>query len=101
MVAGTNAKNLGAWNRSKVTSNVIGKCITSSSKGLIEIRKGKDRTVQFIHESVNDFLLRNQKLRALDPVLELNVIGTNHDCLRACCMSYLMMSELAGGVTSE
>ncbi|CAM5999841.1 unnamed protein product, partial [Sphagnum balticum] len=95
MISGTNPKNVGAWDRSKVTSDVIQKRITHSSKGLIEIRKGgEDRTVQFIHESVNDFLLRNQRLQSLDHALELNAIGTSHDRLRACCMTYLMMSEL-------
>ena len=59
MMAVTNRQNLGLWNQSKVTSEDIRRRITSSSKGLIKIRKGQDRTVQFIHESVNDFLLRN------------------------------------------
>ena len=94
MMAGTNAQNLGAWNRSKVTSEDIRRRITSSSKGLIEIRKGEEMTVQFIHESVTDFLLRNRRLQTLDPALEVNAIGISHDRLRACCMSYIMMSEL-------
>lgn len=94
MVAGTNAQNLGAWDQSKITSEDIRRRITSSSKGLIEIRKGEDKTVQFIHETVNDFLLRNGRLQTLDPTLRLNPIGASHDCLKACCISYLMMSEL-------
>ncbi|KAL5331257.1 hypothetical protein ACEPPN_000786 [Leptodophora sp. 'Broadleaf-Isolate-01'] len=89
--ANLNAQNLGAWDRSKITSEVIQRRITSSSKGLIEIR---DKIVQFIHDSVKDFLLRNRRLQTLDPALELNAIGTSHDCLKACCISYLMMEEL-------
>ncbi|KAH8704305.1 hypothetical protein GQ44DRAFT_778212 [Phaeosphaeriaceae sp. PMI808] len=99
MVARTNPKELKAWNQSEITREDIQRRITSSSKGLIEIRKGKDRTVQFIHESVNDFLLRNGRLQTLDPALDSNPIGRSHDCLRACCMSYLRMGELL--VTSE
>ncbi|KAF8856734.1 hypothetical protein BDZ45DRAFT_691579 [Acephala macrosclerotiorum] len=50
--------------------------------------------MQFIHESVNDFLLRNRRLQTLDPELESDAIGTSHDRLRACCLSYLMIKEL-------
>jgi ankyrin repeat protein len=94
MMAGTDTRKLGAWNRSKITSDAIRRRITNSSKGLIEIRKGEEETVQFIHESVNDFLLRNKRLETLDSGLESNAIGASHDRLRACCMSYLMIKEL-------
>ncbi|KAH9882278.1 hypothetical protein J1614_000514 [Plenodomus biglobosus] len=89
MRAGTHPGNLGAWDRSKITSEDIQHRITSSSRGLIETRKGEDRTVQFIHESVNDFLLRNKRLQTLDSALQSSPMGMSHDCLRACCMSYL------------
>ena len=94
IIAGTDTQRLEAWNRSKITSDVIRRFITDSSKGLIEIRKESEETVQFIHESVNDFLLRNKRLETLDPALESNPIGTSHDQLRACCMSYIMVKEL-------
>ena len=94
MVAGTNAANLGAWDPAKMTSKDIRRRIISSSRGLIEVRKGSTETVQFIHESVNDFLLRNQRLQKLDLALESNPIGTSHDRLKACCMSYIMMEAL-------
>jgi hypothetical protein len=92
MVAGTNAQHLGAWDQSRITSEDIQRRITNSSKGLIEIRKDEEKTVQLIHETVNDFLLRNRRPQTLDAVPELNAIGTSHDRLRACCMSYLMMN---------
>jgi ankyrin repeat protein len=94
MIAGTNADNLKAWDSSKVTEDDIRRRITSSSRGLIEVRKGSQDTVQFIHESVNDFLLRNQRLENLDPSLNSNPIGISHDHLRACCLSYILMDGL-------
>ena len=94
VLAGMEGDELGAWNQSTETSERIKRFITKKSKGLIEIRKGREETVQFIHESVHDFLLRNKRLQTLDPALESNAIGTSHDCLRACCLSYLIIKEL-------
>ena len=94
VLAGTEAEGLGAWNRSNDTPEMIKRFITSISKDLIEVRKGKEETVQFIHESVNDFLLRNKRLQTLDPSLEQQAIGGSHDRLMACCMSYIMIKEL-------
>ncbi|KAH7008773.1 Pfs, NACHT and ankyrin domain protein [Ilyonectria destructans] len=37
-------------------------CVISSSKGLAEITKSKQPTVQFIHESVRDFLVKDKGL---------------------------------------
>jgi hypothetical protein len=47
--------------------------------------------VQFIHKSVNEFLLRNQRLQRLDAALESNPASASHNRLKACCMSYVMM----------
>jgi ankyrin repeat protein len=95
MIAGTNPENLKAWNQSKITADIIRRRIITSSRGLIETRKVHREIVQFIHESVNDFLLRNRRLETLDPTIKLDAIGASHDCLSTCCMSYLMMSELS------
>ncbi|KAI9726411.1 MAG: hypothetical protein M1834_009039 [Cirrosporium novae-zelandiae] len=75
-IAGTDTQKLGAWKRSKITSDDIRRRITCSSKGLIEIRKGQVETVQFIYESVNDFLIRNRRLEMLDPKLQSNDAAT-------------------------
>ena len=94
VLAGTGTEVLGAWNRSNDTPETIKRFITSTSKGLVEVRKGNEETVQFIHESVNDFLLRNRRLQTLDPILEQYPVGASHDRLAACCMSYIMIDEL-------
>jgi ankyrin repeat protein len=90
VLAGTQREELGAWNRSNETLEMIKRFITSTSKGLIEVHK----EVKFIHESVNDFLLRNKRLQTLDPTLEPHAISASHNRLVACCMSYIMMKEL-------
>ncbi|KAL7928742.1 ankyrin repeat-containing domain protein [Trichoderma chlorosporum] len=92
--AGTNSEELGMWDPLRITPDVIRRRITSSSRGLVEIRKGEKETVQFIHESVNDFLLRKRRLQSLDPGLAENPIAKGHLRLKECCMSYLMMESL-------
>jgi hypothetical protein len=94
VLAGIDTKELKAWNRSRDTSEIIKRFITSTSKGLIEVRKGTIETVQFIHESVKDFLLRNKRLQTLDPALGPHAIGASHDRLVDCCMSWIRMKEL-------
>ncbi|KAK3351875.1 LOW QUALITY PROTEIN: ankyrin repeat-containing domain protein [Neurospora tetraspora] len=75
--------------------------IIHSSKGLIEARKdtGIFQTgrgiVQFIHESVKDFLIRNHRLQSIDPTLESNPIGQCHDRLKTCCISYILRMDAA------
>ncbi|KAL8340712.1 hypothetical protein RB601_006689 [Gaeumannomyces tritici] len=88
-LAGTNTESQGTPDPSMITPDDIRRRITNSSRGLIEVRKNRYETVQFIHETVKDFLLRNQRLQKLDPALELNPIGASHCRLRTCCTSYV------------
>ena len=100
VLAGAATDRLGAWDRSFETEETIQRYITSTSKGLIEVRKGDTTTVQFIHESVNDFLVRHRRLQTLDPILEQHPIGSSHETLAACCLSYIMIDELEPVETS-
>jgi hypothetical protein len=90
---GTTPKQISPWDTSEITSNKVSNRIIHSSKGLIEKRKG-ETTLQFIHLSVNDFLLRNGRLRTLDSRLRNNPVGTSHDYLKRCCFAYLMSMQL-------
>jgi ankyrin repeat protein len=94
VMAGIEPEELSARNHQRETDEVIRRYITSISKGLIEIRKGKRKTVQFIHESVNDFLLRNKRLQTLQAALQQYPVGASHDRLAACCMAYIKMKDL-------
>ncbi|KAJ1329006.1 ankyrin repeat domain-containing protein 50 [Microdochium nivale] len=64
--------------------DVIKRRITTSSRGLVEVRKGSE-TVQFIHLSVKDFLYRRKRLSAIDPSLEPEPIMITHGRLWARC----------------
>ncbi|KAK8026499.1 hypothetical protein PG991_003555 [Apiospora marii] len=65
---------------------------TSSSKGLVEVTNASRRqsAVQFIHESVRDYLIKERGLQELWPDLGFEWEGPSHEILRSCCESYLM-----------
>ena len=95
IMAGTDQMDHDPWDQSKTTMETIERFIISASRGLVELRKlSWTTTVQFIHESVKDFLVRNKRLRILDTTAILNDSGTSHDRLASCCLSYLEMEAL-------
>ena len=74
------------FDASEVTSDVLRKFILDVSKGLAEITKSKPLTVQFIHESVRDFLLKEGGIDKL-PIRGKNIEGQSHDTFtRICCL---------------
>ncbi|KAG9250569.1 ankyrin repeat-containing domain protein [Emericellopsis atlantica] len=74
----------------------INGCVTSYTKGLAEITKDeKNPTVQFIHESVRDFLVRNDGLRSIWPELGADLEARSHDRLKSCCLAYLVHQEVS------
>jgi ankyrin repeat protein len=68
--------------------------ILETSKGLAEMTKGKKPTIQFIHESVRDYL-RETGFAALAPELSGNLLGLTHDYLKRCCLSFITEPVLA------
>ncbi|KAK8132021.1 hypothetical protein PG999_000194 [Apiospora kogelbergensis] len=53
----------------------MAKYILNYSKGLAELNKSKVPTMQFIHESVRDFLLKEKGLHIIWPNLNTNIAG--------------------------
>ncbi|KAJ2972729.1 hypothetical protein NUW58_g9126 [Xylaria curta] len=82
-------ENLARWDPEQITADDMNRFVCSSSKGLAEITKSKARTVQFIHESVRDFLLKDGGIQELWPDLGANFQSLSHDQLKKCCYEYL------------
>ncbi|KAM0705490.1 hypothetical protein Q7P35_006849 [Cladosporium inversicolor] len=59
--------------------------LLNSTKGLAETSKGKEPKVQFIHESVRDYL-GTTSLKSLAPHLAGNLPGSTHDFLKQRCL---------------
>jgi ankyrin repeat protein len=72
-----------------LTRDNIDKFILNTSKGLVEMTKGKTPRVQFIHELVRTHFLGAEGLVKLEPTLQVDVVGRSHDQLKRCCYNYL------------
>ncbi|RDL41440.1 uncharacterized protein BP5553_01419 [Venustampulla echinocandica] len=103
VLAGTDPEDIAAWDRSRVGVGTIKRFITTASRGLVEIVSSHNDLrgeapsqdiVQFIHQSVIDFLTRNQRLVKLDPTLNPNPVGASHARLASCCIVYIMQEEI-------
>ncbi|KAI1030137.1 hypothetical protein LB504_010411 [Fusarium proliferatum] len=70
------------------SEDCFARCVISSSKGLAEITKVKQPRVQFIHESVRDFLIKDKGLHEIWPELGPDWESAGHDRLKVCCYSY-------------
>jgi predicted Fe-Mo cluster-binding NifX family protein len=77
------------------------KCVISSSKGLAEITKAKKPTVQFIHEAVRDFLIKDKGLYKLWPSLGADWQSKGHEELRLCCSTYVFHKAIGEAIDRQ
>ncbi|KUL89124.1 hypothetical protein ZTR_06032 [Talaromyces verruculosus] len=73
----------------EITQDVIKNFILDSSKGLAETTVSRNPTVQFIHESVVDFLLKKNGFAEIWDDIGANFRGLSHDRLKSCCVNYM------------
>jgi ankyrin repeat protein len=89
ILSGTEPEDLSNWNADNTSIDTIKRFILNSSKGLAEITKSKIPTVQFIHESVRDFFLKENGLREVWSDFGSNFQGESHQRLTQCCRQYI------------
>ncbi|KAF5133093.1 Ankyrin repeat domain-containing protein 17 [Metarhizium anisopliae] len=65
------------------------KYVLSSTKGLAQVAQSTPPTVQFIHESVRDYLLKDDGLRKLWPNLPFKWKDMGHEQLKHYCCVYI------------
>lgn len=78
-------------------SERIRKYILNTSCGLVHATSGKNRQrpwetpqeVQFIHETVREFLLGQDGIMRMTPSLQANFAGQSHEWLKQVCDSYI------------
>ncbi|KAF2257850.1 ankyrin [Lojkania enalia] len=90
ILSGVEPKAVSKWDHDEVTKDAI-ELFILDSKGLAEITTSRKQTVQFIHQSVRDFLLKEDRLGNVWPDLRSNLYSQSHDQLKKCCLVYLSM----------
>jgi ankyrin repeat protein len=89
ILSGVEPDALSVWDQDEMTPDTIERFILDSSKGLTDITASKAQRVQFIHESVRDFLLKGNNLSDIWPELAGNFHGTSHEALKQCCLNFM------------
>ena len=92
IMSGIEPAELTEWDPEEITTQDMENFILSCSKGLAEVTKTKDQTVQFIHESVRDFLLQGNGLSKLQFDLGSNVAGLSQERLKQCYYRYITIN---------
>lgn len=73
------------FNSSKVSDDTVTKHVLDFSKGLAEVILSKEPTVQFIHETVREFL-RDGGLRIVSPLSSQQLSADGHEVLKRSCL---------------
>jgi ankyrin repeat protein len=89
VLSGVEPEALMELDPAEITTDVINKFILDSSKGLAEVTASKFKRVQFIHESVRDFLLKDGVLSNIWSEFGSNFRGRSHERLKQCCLTYI------------
>ncbi|PVH69241.1 hypothetical protein DL98DRAFT_400135, partial [Cadophora sp. DSE1049] len=94
ILSGVDPEVVAEWDPEEITKDVVKRFILDSSKGLAEVTASKNQRVQFIHESVRDFLLNENGLGKIWPELGSNFQGQSHERLKQCCFNYISIDVI-------
>ncbi|KAL6887401.1 ankyrin [Trichoderma longibrachiatum] len=83
------------WNKEEITLADMERFILDSSKGLAETTNSKTPTVQFIHESVKDYLLKDDGLKQIWSDLGSSYVAGSHNRLKEGCANYIALGKSA------
>lgn len=89
VLSDSGSESVDSWNIDEISMEDIRRFIISCSKGLAEITKSKSPTVQFIHESVKDFLLKEEGLKEICTDFGDDFRRESHKRLKQCCLKGL------------
>ncbi|KAF3002348.1 hypothetical protein E8E14_007399 [Neopestalotiopsis sp. 37M] len=88
ILSGSEPQNLLKCHSTEISENDAKRFILNNSRGFAETTKSTNSTVQFIHGSVKDFLLKENGFGTIWNELEVNPEGLGHDALTQCCLRY-------------
>jgi ankyrin repeat protein len=91
--SGTDPEEVGSWNSEGITTEVMDAFILSCSKGLAELTHSRKPTVQFIHETIRDFLLKENGMQYIQGTSTQSLVGSGHNSLKQCCINYVSSAQ--------
>ncbi|KAK1982239.1 hypothetical protein LZ30DRAFT_749502 [Colletotrichum cereale] len=99
MVSGLSPESLGERGSAQISEDAMDRFVVNSSKGLAETTATSqttetEPTVQFIHESVRDFLLKDNGIQAIWPEAAPDFEAASHEELKSCCAAYIKFADL-------
>jgi ankyrin repeat protein len=97
MLSGLEPDDLSSCHSDEISEDDIRRYILDNSKGLAEYTKSTKSskpTVQFIHESVRDFLLKEKGIESIWPKFGGNFLGQSHETLKQCCSKYTSIEPI-------
>jgi ABC-type lipoprotein export system ATPase subunit len=86
----THPEEVGPWNRQEITTKIMDAFILSCSKGLAQLTQSQSATVQFIHETIRDFFLKEDGMQYIQGTSSQSLLGSGHDSLKQCCVNYIL-----------
>jgi hypothetical protein len=86
--------DLEPWGHDEITLEVMDRFIVNCSRGLVESTREQYPKMQFIHESVRDYLFGGG-LGLLAPTISKNLAGVSHDYLKRSCLRVLTSSTIS------
>lgn len=89
VISGTEPDKLALCHSDEISVTDMKMFILHSSRGLTELSKAKRPTVQFIHESVKNFLIKEDWLPVLGRHVGGGFQGQSHQILKQCCLAYI------------
>lgn len=103
MVAGLDPDPIATcwYDEEALTTDDMARFVHSSSKGLAEVTESKVPTVQLIHESVRDYLIKENGMGHLWPDLGPNLRSLCHDKLKWCCNKQLQSRDYQSLLSTE
>lgn len=78
----------------------LSRYILNHSRGLVELTSTEPPVVQFIHETVREFLIRGDGLCSLKPALSASLEGLSHETLKTSCLRYISTSKIPDDLMS-
>jgi hypothetical protein len=94
ILAGVEPEAILEWDEDEISEDIFRKFILDSSKGLAQFTVSDQPKVQFIHESVRDFLLKKDGMDHIRSTGGNDFIGESQKRLARCCFKYIQMSVL-------